>query len=202
MLNSGPVPPELGKGNSGHPLCYRHTGTAGPKAVPYPAPCASTQASTCWGVCSKGTESKTRLRPLLERSHAPDGAAAEPFGSALSSKESSHPLLRQTAVQGLEENLISHLTGAILGMHLTPGQGLHTLNHPLCCYLQYQSQERLSHKLPGAVQTHQTAASMLPLEGNMPVEAHFQSEPRGMFSKPPLDTATGLLQRPQPNTPP
>lgn len=107
MLNSGPVPPELGKGNSGHPLCYRHTGTAGPKAVPYPAPCASTQASTCWGVCSKGTESKTRLRPLLERSHAPDGAAAEPFGSALSSKESSHPLLRHTAVQGLEENLIS-----------------------------------------------------------------------------------------------
>lgn len=104
--------------------------------------------------------------------------------------------------KGWRKNLISHLTGAILGMHLTPGQGLHTLNHPPCCYLQYQSQERLSHELPGAVQTHQTAASMFPLEGNMPVEAHFQSEPRGMFSKPPLDTATGLLQRPQPNTPP
>lgn len=177
------------------------TGRAGPKAVPYPAPCGSTHVSMCCGVYSKGTETKTHSRPLLESSHAPDGAAAEPFGSALPSKEPSHHP-RPIAVQGLKENLISHLTGAILGMNLTPGQGLHTLNHPPCCYLQYQSQKRLSHELPGAVQTHRTAAPMLSLEGNVPFKAQFQSEPREMFSKPPQDTATGLLQRPQSNTPP
>lgn len=114
------------------------------------------------------------------------------------SKEPSHPLLRHAAVQGLEENLISHLTDAILGMNPTPGQGLHTLNHSPCCYLHYQSQERLSHELPGAVQAHQTAALMLSLEGNVPFKAQFQNEPREMLSKSPLNSATGPLQRPNP----
>lgn len=86
-------------------------------------------------------------------------------------------------------------------MNPTPGQGLHTLNHSHCCYLQHQSQERPSHESPGAVQTHQTAP-MLSLEGNKPFKAQFQSKQREMCSKSPADSATGLLQRPQSNTPP
>lgn len=148
----------------------------------------------------KALSQKHIPRPVVESSHAPDAAAAQPFGSALPSKEPSHSLLRHVAVQGLEENLISHLTGAILGMNPTPGQGLHTLNHSPCCYLQYQSQERLSHELPGAVQTHQIATPMLSLEGNMTFKVQFQSEQREIFSKSPLESATGLLQRPQSNT--
>lgn len=150
--------------------------------------------SMCCGVCSKGTESRTHSRPVVESSHALNAAAAHPFRSALPHKEPSHSLIRHVAVQGLEEN-ISHLTGATLGMNPTPGQGSHTLNHSPCCYLQYQSQERLSHELPGAVQTHQIATPMLSLEGSMPFEAQFQSEQREVFSRSPLDSATGLLQR-------
>lgn len=156
----------------------------------------------CCGVCSKGTESRTHSRPLLESCHAPDGPAAQPIGSAMPSKEPSHPLLRHVAVQGLEKNLISHLISTILGVNPAPGQGLHTLNHSPCCHLQYQSQKRLSHELPGAVQAHQTATPRLSLQGNTPFKAQFQSKQREIFSKSPLDSATGLLQRPQSNTPP
>lgn len=147
MLNSGPVPLELGKGRSRYhfhlllqaaPLCWE---SAAPKAVqksrqfPYPTSSGSCQTCTCCSICNKGTEPKN-IQGLFQRvTTLPpmELQQTKPLMSALPSKQASHPLLRHLAVQGLEENLPTPsllLPAQFWGLILPQARTCPHINHP------------------------------------------------------------------------